>query len=109
MCGVKIRIVEDAAGQPAAELHDAQSFDGFCVEVPARWSQDPLEPLGRRAGRHLFVSAEMVRELAGPATADAAWCAKLKGMVAYAESRGWMDADGKIRAHIEIVNAPSDT
>ena len=49
---------------------------------------------------HAWVEVDALRRLAGPAV-DEAWEASLTGMVQFAESKGWTDQQGRLRAHCD--------
>ena len=49
---------------------------------------------------HSWVDPADLTALAGRA-GDPDWRQKLAGMVSYAESKGWLDEKGRIRAHVE--------
>ena len=72
---------------PISSLRDADDFERFTV-VANRPS-------------HVFVRVEELRRLAGERDDDPEWQAKLAGMIAYAESKGWVGEDGTVRAHVE--------
>lgn len=72
---------------PTATLHDRDDFERF--EVVAEKAD------------HVFVPVDELRRLAGERAEDAEWQRQLEGMVAYAESKGWVGEDGSIRAHVE--------
>lgn len=108
--GVRIRIV-DGAGVLRAELSDAEDFDRFLVEIPEACPAGDIDraltDLGRRDGVHVYVSARVICELAGSLAQNSGWGLRLTGMIGYAASMGWTDADGNVRAHIETVNEPA--
>ena len=55
---------------------------------------------GRLAGDDAFVDRSAVERLAqGQVGGD--WTERFTGMLAYAEKKGWIDADGLIQAHVE--------
>jgi len=58
--------------------------------------------LGRPDGTDVLVTAAGVRHLAG-AAATPEWEEGFSSMCAYAADKGWMDAHGAIRAHIELA------
>ena len=60
--------------------------------------------LGRLAadGEHVVVDPAALRSLAGPA-ADERWDDGFAGMCAYAAAKGWVEPDGGVLAHIELV------
>lgn len=85
-------------------LEQQDDFRAFRIDVRDGLAQDALRhalaPLATLEGAHAWVSEAALRGL--PAVRDdAAWQGKLDGMVAYARTRGWVDASGAIRAHIE--------
>lgn len=57
-------------------------------------------------GVHVWVSPDWLRA-AGPA--DAAWRQGLAAMLDFASTKGWLDAEGRVRAHIEFAAAPGAT
>jgi hypothetical protein len=63
------------------------------------------------AHRDVCVAPSVLRDLAARAatvaghTLDAAWDEGFAGMVADAGTKGWIDDDGAIRAHVEWRNA----
>jgi hypothetical protein len=50
---------------------------------------------------HVWVSREEFVALAGDQVNDATWLEGLDKMFAYAESHGWLNEDGAVRAHVE--------
>lgn len=79
--------IDLAAVPPTATLAEPDDFKGFAV----------------RASRpeHAYVPVEELRRLAGERASDPEWQSQLEGMLAYAESKGWVREDGAVRAHIE--------
>lgn len=83
-------------------LEEAEEFRRFAVLVPPGTApgDSALAGLMRVEGRtHAWVRPAAVLAL-HPAP-DAAWRGKFDAMVAYAASKGWTDAEGCVRAHIE--------
>ena len=82
-----------------AVLDGPDVFDRF--DVVATETAD-LTRLGVVAddGAHVFIAPDTVRELAGDAV-TAEWEERFSGMLGYAASKGWLDDDGRIRAHVE--------
>jgi hypothetical protein len=72
---------------PVVELRDHEDFTTFkvCVQAPP----------------HAWVEPAALTQVAGR-TGDAAWQRKLADMVSYAQTRGWLDDHGRVRAHLEI-------
>jgi hypothetical protein len=104
--------VDPSVAPAAITLSEPSDFQGFKVVVPA--DADPqaltaaLATLGRAEGTdHVFVAPDAVSALAGETAADPAWAEGFAGMVGYATSKGWTDADGRIRAHVERQDAPA--
>ncbi|MFI5953007.1 hypothetical protein [Cryptosporangium sp. NPDC051539] len=50
---------------------------------------------------HLVVPAETLATMAGPVAAETGWRAGFDQMIAYATQRGFLDAAGRIRIHVE--------
>lgn len=72
---------------PAVDIVEPEDFTAFKVVVvtpPHSWV-DPAELAG----------------LAGRAD-DADWLEKLAAMISYAGTKGWLDEQGRIRAHVEV-------
>ncbi|MDO9707173.1 hypothetical protein [Paracraurococcus lichenis] len=59
-----------------------------------------LGPAGRLDGDHAWISPDWLRAASGRA-GDAAWVQGFEAMLAYAAKKGWVDAAGAIRGHIE--------
>jgi hypothetical protein len=98
---VQIRIVG-----PDATLHDADDFRSFSVAVvgsSVAGARDVLSVLGPLDDdlSHVFVDSDWIIEQAGPQAQSAEWREKYATMVGFAERHGWVDAEGRIRAHIE--------
>ena len=62
-----------------------------------------LAPVGRLApgGADAFLDVDLLAGLAGELAADPRWRAAYGEMVAYAGGKGWVDADGRVQAHVE--------
>jgi hypothetical protein len=69
---------------PRTTLREADEFQSFKVVV--------------RTGTYVYVDQDWLR---AARTGDADWGARLDEMLAYAESKGWMGSDGRVRAHVE--------
>jgi hypothetical protein len=98
--------VDVAAAPPAVTLQDAEDLRAF--KVLARGGEDPaalaeaLQGVGRLApDGDAFIDPDAVRRLAGER--DAAWRDSFAQMLDYAGTKGWLDADGAIQAHVEYV------
>jgi hypothetical protein len=58
--------------------------------------------LGTFDGSHAMLEVVALRELAPEKlSADETWVAGFERMVEYAISRGWSDAEGRVRAHVD--------
>ena len=53
-------------------------------------------------GGHAWVAPETLARLAGDAAVDPDWQARFDAMLAFASGKGWTDAAGHVRAHVEI-------
>lgn len=92
-----------AAGE--AMLEEPGDFRRFSIRfdpgsrgIPA--AEAALARVARPDGQAAWVRQEALRRLA-PQGDDAAWRRGFDGMVAFAATRGWVDAAGCIRAHVE--------
>lgn len=96
--------VDLEAHPPRVTLEAPEDFKGFKVLATGEGAAlaDAVAPLGRLEGDdHAFVQPEALIELAGPLADDPDWRERFGAMVAYARGKGWTDASGAIRAHIE--------
>lgn len=71
---------------PSVELRDADDFSDFRVVA----SVPP----------HIWLAPDAIAELANRSD-DTAWNDRLADMVAYARDKGWVDTDGRVRAHVQ--------
>ncbi len=100
-------VAVDLSATPAAiALEAPDDFQGFHVAVRGGTPGDPrldeaVARFGRGDGEHVFVDVAALRGLAGERAADPAWQASLEGMLGYARSKGWLDDEGAIQAHVE--------
>lgn len=74
---------------PTVEVCDQEDFTNFKVVVTT--------------ATHAWVDPRSLTELAGRAS-DTAWQDKLGRMISYAETKGWLDAQGHVRAHVELAS-----
>ncbi len=86
-------------------LEDAGNFREFHVAIDGDVAAAVAALNGRAAAsqrnNHLWIDIAFVRELAG-GRADAEWQAQFDAMLAYADSKGWIDgAAGRVEAHIQ--------
>jgi hypothetical protein len=102
-------IVADlTAAPPTATLDDPDDLGSFKVLARGRQGDTDglakaLQGVGTLAeDGHAFIAVDAVRRLAGARAEDPEWRAGFDKMLAYAGSKGWMDASGSaIQAHVE--------
>ena len=86
----------------AVSLLDADNFKGFKVSSAmsdkAKLGQ-ALASAGRYDGEHAWISRSWL--VAQGKAHGPAWQAEFDKMMAYAQSKGWVEADA-IRAHVEM-------
>jgi hypothetical protein len=103
-------VTVDLAGETAAVgLADPRVFDDLRVVVEAD-GEPSTEALAAALagagfldadGRHVRLAADSLPRLAGGLADDPTWRSEYDRMVAYASGQGWVDDDGRIRAHLE--------
>lgn len=86
-------------------LEDAGNFREFHVAINGDVAAAVTAFDGAAApsdrDNHLWIDIAFVRQLAGD-VADAEWQAQFDGMLAYANSKGWIDeAADRVEAHIQ--------
>jgi hypothetical protein len=79
--------IDPAQIPPAVELLDADDFGSFkaVIAVPD----------------HTWVDPSLLVALAPDP--DPVWRAQLEKMLSFAQEHGWIDQDGRIRAHVELI------
>ncbi|SFK22392.1 hypothetical protein [Falsiroseomonas stagni] len=92
-------------GAGEAMLVDPEDFRRFSIrfDAGARGSEPAEAALARLArpdGEAAWVCPEALRRLS-PCGEDVEWRQGVARMVAFAETRGWVDQAGRVRAHIE--------
>lgn len=97
--------VDLGTGGGAPVLRDPADFKGFKVVVKGSRDRvaiaDALEGVATWVDEgHVAVDRDAVRRLAGDHAKDPEWEKGYAAMIAYAESKGWMEGDA-IRAHVE--------
>lgn len=80
-------VIDNRTVPPLARLEEPKAFDSFSVSI--------------RVPQHVWIDREAVVELAGDVV-DIAWLEQLDAMIGYAERKGWLDAHGRIRAHVTL-------
>jgi hypothetical protein len=88
-------------GDGPVRLREATGLRRFSISTPAtEAARAALAELGRVGGPgHAWIAPERVRALAGDVPPG--WIDDFAATVAYAAARGWTDASGALRAHIE--------
>jgi hypothetical protein len=100
-----IEVIE--IGSLAMKLQDAANFRRFHVVLPAGLPDAAFAAAlaqtgaGELTGSHVFINIDWLK--AQVPVKDSAWVQGFDSMVAYARSRGWMNASGTaLRAHLEL-------
>jgi hypothetical protein len=85
-----------------ATLAEADNFRAFSVVVNGKPEQlgAALAGLGALDGDHAWLDPGAVKALASDAVGEQ-WHAEFDNMISYAQSKGWTDTNGRVRAHIE--------
>jgi hypothetical protein len=78
---------------PVTTVHDTGDFSGFEVRIVAT--------------PEVSVDPALIRAAAGDVSGD--WEERFGAMVAYAASKGWVDDDGQIKAHVVMVPRDDDS
>jgi flavin reductase (DIM6/NTAB) family NADH-FMN oxidoreductase RutF len=103
-----MRIVIGASG--SAHLETPSDFKRFSILLDAPQNENAEKALSGvvqlDGSQHAWVRPEVVRALS-PAAKYADWEEGFRGMVDFASSKGWVNADGAIRAHIEYADGHS--
>jgi hypothetical protein len=95
-------------GEERVLLRQPNDFGQFSVAVESGGTSASLADVVHRSGlgrlrqdgEHVVVDPVALRALAGPA-ATPEWDQGLAAMCAYAATKGWVEDDGGILAHIE--------
>jgi hypothetical protein len=94
---MRIRVGSDGA----VALEDPDDFKRFDIlAAPGAPLDRALQGIARVDGAHAWVSPDALRRLA-PQAGTPAWEDGFRKMLDYAGSKGWTDAQGAVRAHIE--------
>lgn len=102
-----MRIRIDLSAPPVRpELTEPDDFRAFDVLLSGDGARSealsglgPVGPVGAD-GEHVFVEPARLLELAGERAEDPEWRAGLAAMTAFAAEQGWVDDEGRIRAHV---------
>jgi hypothetical protein len=92
------------SGTGGVTLEAPEDLRRFAIAAPAGIDRAAsLSGIARMEGDdHAWVSPAALRRLS-PLAGDAGWEAGFTAMLDYACSKGWTDADGAVRAHIEAT------
>ena len=92
------------AADGAVTLEEADNFRGFSVgAAPGVPLARALDGIARLEGdTHAWVSPAALRRFA-PQAGQPGWEKGFGKMLDYAASKGWTDAEGAVRAHIETI------
>jgi hypothetical protein len=105
---MELRVDLDS-GPAGVSLLEPDVFDRLAVVVEGDGSREDLARSTARVGtlddegEHLFIGRGALRSLAGERAISPSWLEGFEAMVSYAESKGWVDGEGRIRAHVEWV------
>ena len=85
------------------EIQDLDDFGSFKVVAngPEDCFPEASSRLGRLEGDHVFVDVEVLLHFAADRSSDPLWKEQFDEMANYAQSHGWTDDLGRIRAHVE--------
>lgn len=83
-------LVDTSVVPPSVALCEPEDFASFRVVVTT--------------ASHVWIDPSLLTGLMGYA-ADETWTEKFAGMVSYAAGKGWLDDQGRLRAHVEIKDA----
>lgn len=103
---MELRVDLDS-GPAGVILAEPDVFDRLAVVVEGEGSRADLARSTARVGalddhgEHLFIGRGELRALAGERAVSPSWLEGFEAMVAYAESKGWVDGEGRVRAHVE--------
>ncbi len=84
-------------------LCDRGNFGALKVLLRSGGTLDAFGAAGDETG-HISVTAAELRAMACSAADDPRWILRLDSMIASAPEHGWVDADGRIRVHVERVD-----
>ena len=95
--------IEQGDDAPTLQVLETDRLDSLSVRVGAGVTSEhtvqALSGLGRVDDQHVWLDIDALRDLAGIGQPPA-WRAKFDGMIAYADTRGWVEGPA-VRAHIE--------
>jgi hypothetical protein len=98
-----IVVVQSARVDGAVRLEDPDDFRRFEVRVSGLDAEEARRALGAVAelqGDDAFVDQAGLISLPGARADDAEWMKQFQAMVEYARPKGWVDASGRLQAHL---------
>jgi hypothetical protein len=92
--------------RPRVELRELHNFRQLSVRVDGTPNPNRLRaalvPYGHLGeDDHAYISVAALISLAGDTGREADWQNAFRDMIDYARTRGWVDQDDAVRAHIE--------
>ncbi len=93
-------------------LSEPLEFDRFEVVAARDITRDQLrcalDQLGEPTADlgHVFVDPTWVRSQGGDVARTSHWQEQWGAMVEFASDRGWVDGEGRVRAHVVVGDAP---
>lgn len=101
-----IVVAQVEGGDPGVSLDDADNCNAFHLEARGVDADGVAAALartgaGRVVGDDAFIGRATVERLAADAGVSEDWSERYQAMIAFAEKKGWLDADGAVQAHIE--------
>ena len=86
---------------------DFGEFAVLAEQMPPERLREALLEIGQPSGDgdHVFVEQAWIKDQAGEYSLESEWLQSFAAMISYALQKGWMDSDGRIRAHVETLAA----
>lgn len=96
-------VVVSIDGVDLEEPDDCTAFKLVGRDVASDEVAGALSGIGLLETEHAWIEPEVVRTLAEGRVGDD-WDDRFDAMVAFATGKGWVDTEGRIRAHVEWEN-----
>lgn len=93
-------VVVSQDGVDLEEPDDCSAFHLVGRDVGPDEVQGAVSGIGAFDGEHAWIEQEVVRTLAEGSVGED-WDDRFDAMVTFAIGKGWVDAEGRIRAHVE--------
>lgn len=93
-------VVVSQDGVDLEQPDDCTAFHLVGREVGPDEVSGAVSGIGYFEGEHAWIEPEVVRTLAEGRVPDD-WDDRFDAMVSYASGKGWVDTEGRIRAHVE--------